>query len=282
MGVLHGGNAGVKTMADVRYGRFASDDISNFYLEAARGRIDGVRVVHKFGLAESIDTADGVVDIWDGVAADVGGKITPYNWIDDGAIDLQISSSSALDVGTEISGQGLDANWDLAEGSVILNGQTPVPIGLQRNRIFRAFNSGPTEHAGVIYVSDLGTATTLGIPDDSSKVRLIIHPESQQTQMALYTVPRGHEMYITHGWANVARVGPSTGQAGVYIFRRTFGGVFRIVHTLNISVAGSSGDHRPYFLPIKFEEKEDIIYRAEVTANGMAVSAGFHALLIKK
>jgi len=62
-----------------RYGRFTSDNITDFYLEASRGRIVDVRTVHKFGLAPSIDTADGLVCIWDGVADDIGGKILAYN-----------------------------------------------------------------------------------------------------------------------------------------------------------------------------------------------------------
>lgn len=270
-------------MADIRYGRFASDDINDFYLEASRGRIDGVSVVHKFGLASNIDTADGIVDVWDGVHENMVSKINPYNWIEGGPVDLQISSSSALDVGNEVTGQGLDENWDLAIGSVILNGQNAVAIGLQRNRIFRAYISGPTETQGIVYVSDLGTALVGGVPTDLTKVRAIIHPDSQQTQMALYTVPAGHEMYVTHGWANIARGGGASVMADCRIFRRSFGGVFRAVHTFSLGSQGASGDHRPYTLPIKFNEKEDLIYRVNsVTANDTAVSAGFHALIIKK
>lgn len=259
-----------------------SEDLAEFYLEASRGNIIKTEVVHKFGLAQSIQSAAGDVDVWDGVHGDLVTNINPYNWIDSGPVDLQISSSSALDVGIEVAGEGLDENWDLARGTVALNGQTAVPIGLQRNRIHRAYNNSGTYLQGIVYVSDLGTALTLGVPDDLTKVRAIIHPGAQQTQMALYTVPRDHELYITHGWANVARANVSSGQAGIVIYRRTFGGVFRTVHTLAISVTGNSGDHRPYTLPIKFDEKEDLIYRANVTANGMAVSAGFHGMLIKK
>ena len=280
-GVSLGDPGGNKIMTDVRYGRYASDDINSFYLEAARGRIDGVTVVHKFGLAQNINTADGESDIWDGMSADLGSNITPYNWIDSGPVDLQISSSSASDVGNEMSGEGLDEDWNLSSGSVILNGQTAVPIGFQRNRIHRAFNSGPTELVGIVYVSDLGTSLTAGVPDDPSKIRAIVHPEAQQTEMALYTVPVGHKLFITQGWANVARENVPSGQAGVKIYRRTFGGVFRKVHTLSLSVAGSSGDQRPYQLPIVFNGKEDLIYKASVSTNGMAVSAGFHGLLIK-
>lgn len=258
------------------------DNLSDFYLEASRGNIVGTEVVHKFGLAQSIDSIDGEVDVWDGAHEGLIAKINPYNWIDSGPVDLQVSSSSGADVGIELAGEGLDENWELARGTVILNGQAAVPIGLQRNRIHRAYNNSGTYLTGIVYVSDSGTALVGGVPQDNTKVRAIIHPAAQQTEMALYTVPAGYELYITHGWANVGRSNVSSGQAGVVIYRRSFGGVFRTVHTLAISVAGSSGDHRPYTIPIKWNEKEDIIYRAQVSSNGMAVSAGFHGVLIRK
>jgi len=258
------------------------DEIVDYNLEVSRGNVLDTEAVHKFGLAQSIASGDGEVDIWDGVNDGLASKITPYNWIDSGPVDLQISSSSTADVGIEIQGEGLDENWDLARGSVVLDGQNAVSIGLQRNRIHRAYNNSGTPLVGIVYVSDAGTTLVAGVPQDDTKIRAIIHPSSQQTQMALYTVPNGHSLYITHGWANVGRSNVSSGQAGVVIYRRSFGGVFRTVHTLAISVSGSSGDHRPYALPLKFEAKEDLIYRANVSANGMAVSAGFHGILIKE
>jgi len=265
-------------MVDVRYGRFASDDIADWYLEASRGRIGGIETIHKFGFATNIDTADGVVDIWDGVNGNLPSKINPYNWID-GPVDIQVSSTSAADVGIEISGEGLDENWLKQSGSATLNGQTPVNVGFQRNRIHRAYTSGPVAAQGIVYVSELGTPTTGGVPDDLSKVYMIMHPESQQTQMAVYTVPIDSNLYITHGWANLSKA--STTEAVVQIFQREQGGVFRNLHTLSLSTAGSSGDHRPYIVPLKIKGGTDLVYRAQVFSNNSAVSAGFHGLLIK-
>lgn len=260
---------------------FVMPATGEFYLQAARGRLEGVIPVHKFGLATDIDTADGEVDIWDGVRTGLPSKITPYNWIDT-PTDLQVSSTSVNDVGVELMGEGLDENWNIASGSLTLNGQTPVQVGQLRRRIHRGWVSGSQAAEGIIYVSDLGTATVGGVPSDSTKVRLIIHPDSQQTQMALYTVPAGYDLYIVNAWCNIAREIVATGQAGIRIYRREQGGVFRTVHTLSISVGGSSGDHRPYTVPIRFKEKEDLIYRATASTNDLGVSAGFHGLLIKR
>lgn len=270
----------VGTSGDVRYGRHTADELTDYYLEAARGRISGVRVVHKFGLAADIDAADGEVDIWDGMHEGIA-NITPYNWINGAPIDIQVSSSSALDVGVMISGEGLDENWVLQEGTATLNGQTPVPVGFQRRRIHRAYVSGSQAAVGDIYISDAGTPLVGGIPTDRSKIRAILHPDSQQTQMAIYTVPAGYDLFITHGWANVARIGPAAGLAGVRIYQRKFGGVFRVLHSLSLAITGSTGDPRPYTIPLRLTEKTDLIYRASVSANGMSVSAGFHGLLIR-
>jgi hypothetical protein len=269
-------------MSGALWGR-NEDNLSNFYLEAARGQIVDTFTIHKFGLATGVDTGDPPVDVWDGLHDDLGFKVGTYNWIDDGPVDLQVSSSSTADTGILLEGQGLDENWDLQTGTVTIQGQTPVPIGLQRNRVFRAYNKSATPLVGVVYVSDLGSALTAGVPDDKTTIRAIIHPESQQTQMALFTVPRNHELYITHGWASIARGLATAAIADCRIYRRSFGGIFRAVHTFSLATTGNSNDHRPYTIPIKFEEKEDIVYRINsVSTNNLGVSAGFHGVIIKK
>ena len=266
-------------MTERRYSRGASDDITNFYLEAARGRVEGCYTVHKFGYAEDVDIADGVVDVWDGVANDIAGKVNPYNWIEGGPVFLQISSTSIADVGVQVSGEGLDENWQRATGTATLNGQTPVEVSAQRNRIHIVWVSGPVAAVGTIYISDLGTPVVAGVPTDSTKIRAIVHPHAQQTQMAVYTVPDGHSMLISHGWAHLSK--QSTTEAIITIYRREFGGVFRVVHTLALQTSGNSGDHRPYAIPIKFNGKEDIVYKAQVFSNSNSISAGFHAVVIK-
>lgn len=262
-----------RTLYDRDYGI-----ISDYYLEASRGTINDVSVVHKFGLAESIDTADGQVDIWDGCAADIGGKITDYNWIDS-PVYLQVSSSDDADAGVTFSVQGLDQDWNLITVEITCGGTSGVTIpGVQWRRVFRAYNSGSVDMTGSLFISDNGSALVGGIPTDTTTVRAIVHAHGQQTQMALYTVPAGYDMFITHGWANISKA--TTAEALVEIYRRAENGVFRIVHTFALQTSGSSGDHRPYQIPLKFSEKEDIIYRATVYTNGVAISAGFHALLI--
>lgn len=253
-----------------------------FWVAAARGRLEGVKAVHKFGLATNIQTGNTPVDVWDGVHGNLTTQINPYNWLD-APVDIQVSSSSALDVGNEITGEGLDENWMLATGSVLLTGQTPVLAGLQRRRIFRGYTSGPTETVGIVFVSEAGTAVVGGVPTDPTKIYAIIHPGSQQTQMGLYTVPEDHELLITHGWGNIAKDGGVAVNAACTIKRRDFGGVFRTLHSFSLGTNGNTGDHRPYSIPLLLKAKTDLVYRVEdVSANGASIAAGFHGILIKK
>lgn len=250
---------------------------SPYYLDAVRGLVPGTLAVHKFGVAEDINTSEGFVDIWDGTADDIGGKITDYNWADSAVIG-QISSTVAGDTQT-ISIQGLDTNWDLVVQEVTLNGQTGVALTTPLRRFFRAYNVGSIEFTGFIYISETGTTLSGGRPTNDTKVFGIVHPENQQTEMALFTVPAGYSLYITQGWCHISK--SSTTEAIIKIMRRDFEGVFRSLHTLALQTSGSSGDQRPYPVPLRLNEKTDIIYKAQVFSNSTSVSAGFHGILIE-
>jgi len=235
--------------------------MGDYYLEVARGYIPNSFAIHKFGLAEDIDT-----------------KISNYNWIDGGAIALQISSTAPADIGVPIQIQGLDENWDLKSVTVVLNGQSPVTIDGVWNRVFRGYNTGSSEFTGFIYVSDDGEGLTGGVAPPLT-VRAIIHPENQQTQMAIFTVPEDYSLFITHGWASTTR--KQAGAVVVQIFRRDFGGVFRVLHTLALNTSGTNSDHRPYQVPLRLNAKSDIIYRVTtISDNNIGVSCGFHAVLL--
>lgn len=253
------------------------DKISNYYLEAARGNLLDTSVMHKFGNAEDVDTADGLVNIWDGVSSSLAGdKIPTYTYSTVADID-SISSSDDADA-VDIEVQGLDTNWKLVTQTVTLTGRTAATLTTPLVRAFRMINRGATDAAGTVYLHTNGAALTLGVPDAGSTVRAIIKDGDNQTQMALYTVSAGYTMFITAGWANLAK--KTAAAADIKIRVRESGGVFRVAHTLSLDSAGSSGDHRPYAIPISFPEKTDIEYLTAVSANDVSVSAGFHALLI--
>lgn len=259
--------------------RFEIPVREDFYVAAARGKLTGVKTIHKFGLAPDIDTADGQAHIWNGCDATLpGGKIVQHTYSTTADID-QLSSTNTGDT-QDITIEGLDGNYNPVIQTVTLTGQTPVTLPTPLLRACRMYNDGTSPLAGYVYLTINGTVLTTGYTSDGTKVRSIITLGDEQTQQSCYTVPAGYDLYITHAWSNIAKK-----QATAVVlrtFRRDPGGVFRIKNTVSLHTTGNTGNPRPYHLPIKVEEKEDLAYTADVSANDSAVSNGFHGLLIKK
>lgn len=251
---------------------------SQYYLEVARGNVLDSIAVHKFGAAADIDDGDGDAIVWDGCCEDLAGpKIPEYTFST--TADISLLTSSDITDNADIEIQGLDASWNLVTQVVTLNGQTDVALPTPLLRAFRMINRGSSDVAGTVYLRTSPTGATGGIPDTSTSVRAIIKDGDNQTQMAIYTVPAGYNLYITHGWASMTR--RLAGSAVIKIKRRDEGGVFRVLHTLALNTAGTSSDHRPYTIPLKLPAKTDIIYTVPAVSNdNIGISAGFHGVLI--
>ncbi len=110
-----------------------------------------------------------------------------------------VSSSSANDTsgGTganTILIQGLDEDYNEIEETVVLNGQTQVATQLSYLRAYRSYvtlaGSAGTS-GGTIYIASSGA--TGGVPDGTVYASLSL---GNQTQIAAYTVPAGHTLYI--------------------------------------------------------------------------------------
>lgn len=252
--------------------------MGDYYLEVARGYIPGAITIHKFGLAEDVDTIDPPATVWDGCNTGLGiAKIPQYTYSTTADIDTITSSDIADAIDIEV--QGLDANWNLTVQTITLTGQLEVLLPIPLLRVFRVKNVGSVDLIGDVYVRTTGSGATAGLPADPASVRAIIHAEDNQTQMAIFTVPMGYSLFITHGWASLARRNAT--EAVIKIYQRSFGGVFRVLHTLALSSSGSNNDHRPYQVPIELPEKTDITYAVtSVSANDTGVSAGFHGVLL--
>lgn len=250
----------------------------------ARGLVEGSYTMHKFGNASDVDAADVPAVIWDGTCAIIPYKIANYTYSTSADIDT-LSSSNAGDTTQLIEVQGLDANWNLKIQTIQLNGQNAVILPVPLIRVFRMFNKGSTNIAGTVYLATSGRPATAGVPNaPGTTVRAIIKDGDNTTQMALYSVPKGYSAYITAGWANLSKLGAPASPASVQVqvYQRSFGGVFRVIHTLALNTNGSSGDHRPYTIPLLLPEKTDIVYKVlSTSADNLGVSAGFHAMIIR-
>ena len=243
-------------------------------------RIGNAFTVHKFGNAASIDSGDPPCTIWDGCCEALSiPKIANYTYSSSANI-TDISSSSPADT-QPIEVQGLDANWNLTLQTIVLQGTATVTLETPLIRVFRMINRGSVNGDGDVFLTTTGAARTDGKPTVGSTVRAIIKMGDNQTQMALFTVPEGYTMFIDHAWSSLSRTN-SGSSVRMQIFRREFGGVFRVVHTMSLVSEGSNSDHRPYTTPIPFKSREDIIYKVTyANTNNMGCSAGFHAYLLE-
>jgi len=241
-----------------------------FELQVARRQIAWHYTVHKFGFNSDID--DTLETVWA-----QGGL---YSYLA-AATQLSVSSSSANDTsaGTgarTVTLSGLDANYAEISETVTLNGQTAVTTTNSYLRIFRmVVNSAGSggQNAGVIYA---GTGTvTAGVP--ANKYATIVIGDNQ-TLMAIWTVPANHTAYLLQTDVTVA-----TTQNNKYctasLVARPFGEVFQVKDRF---VKAESQATLTYSLPLKFEEKTDIEYRAIGDSAGadIAISAAFEIIYI--
>ena len=156
----------------------------------------------------------------------------------------RLSSSDAADT-MDIEVQGLDVNGDFVEQTITLTGQTPVALTTSLWRVFRMQNAdnNPTTGqgqsiAGTVYCFANGT-TTAGVPDNSADVYAIIVDGNNQTQMAVYTIPKGKTGYLINGELGILRTGTTANVEVAYRSRR-FGEAFKIKKTIGLDNAASS------------------------------------------
>jgi hypothetical protein len=241
-----------------------------FELQVARRQIAWHYNVHKFGFNPDID--DSLETVWA-----QGGL---YSYLA-AATQLSISSSSTADTsaGTgarTVTLSGLDADYNEISETVTLNGQTAVTSTNSYLRIYRmvvrSAGSGG-KNAGVIYA---GTGTvTAGVP--ANKYATIAIGDNQ-TLMALWTVPAGHTGYLLQTDVTVATT-QNNKYCTVSLVARPYGEVFQVKDRF---VKAESQTSLTYSVPLKFEEKTDIEYRAIGDSAGadIAISAAFEIIYI--
>lgn len=106
---------------------------------------------------------------------------------------------------------GLDANLDEQEEIIVMNGQSPASGSKIFRRIHRIENVSEQDAQGQIYVGTSTGGWTLGVPNE-----ILGHLDNgyNQSQMVLYTVPRGYRLMFFNGQATTAG---KAGEFGFYI-----------------------------------------------------------------
>lgn len=221
----------------------------------AAGELDGYSAVHKFGVVDDT-VGTGWSTIW--TQGEINGdQLVPWREIGDAGV-VTVTSSLAGDT-TDVTLEGLDANYNFQSETLTLAGTADVVGTKTWHRINRMF---------MVTETNVGIVTaTIGADIVSS-----IKEERGQTLQAFYTVPAGKTAYLTH-----MQVSSNKNQAvEASLFVRPFGGAFRVTggtmlyqmeHTIH------------YSSPIPITEKSDMDFRAIGAANGV-LSASFDLILV--
>jgi hypothetical protein len=244
---------------------------SNFEVEIAKGNIEGVELIGKFGRNPLIQIADPAVDCW------FRGGI--YTGFPDVAEPLEVLSTNANDTAGGTGAQEvtitnlLDANYvQQPPVTVQLNGTTPVSLGPQPYlRCSRAFviNAGSTG-------GNIGQIIVRSTPTPAN-VFAAIGPAYNQTTMAAFTVPADKTLYLTTIIITMSRTNGSNGAAEVSFRIREFGNTaFRSI--LYTDVTNQSPF--TYNQVLSFPSMTDIKVTIDnVSDNATRVSAHFYGQL---
>ena len=239
---------------------------NNDNLEIARGNIDQLTSVNKFGA--NVESANGVLeDVWDG-----GGT---YSFPATALITkLSQTTNQVAMLGANIEVQGLDINWDQVTQTKALDGSnttTAVTLDTPLLRIFR-----------MKVLADVVNDSPIRAHNDAESVDYaIISIGKNQTLMAIYTVPRNKTAYITNYYYDYIRDSVKDPDSVNFILKtadRANGYEFQVKHEVGLPKLASGRQHefKPYY---QVREKTDIKMSAIADGADANVHAGFDIIL---
>ena len=157
-----------------------------FELQVGRGLITNHQLVEIFGYSTQIGgTALG--PLWEGLSQSGG----TYTYPSSAGVVVLLSASGATDAGLIIQVNGLDSSYNLLSESVTLNGSGTATT---TNSFFRI--------NGMFVTNGVNAGNITG------KIATVLYAQINgsvgQTQMSLYTVPKGYTFYLTYVQANAS------------------------------------------------------------------------------
>ena len=227
---------------------------SNVIISA--GGLEGYSGVHKYGAVYGTALST-FSTVW--TAADTSATAL-YPWTHSaGTLSVVSSGSGASSDTSDVTIQGLDANYNFVEETLTLTGTTPVVGSTSFTRVNRAFMNTAT-NVGKIQASIGGTVVTE------------IGAGFGQTLQCFYTIPAGKTGYMT----NINASASKNQATDLFLFQRPFGGAFRVASTLSLN---QSNQAIVFTVPLKFTEKTDIDLRVQGSGNA-TISADFTIILV--
>jgi len=275
--VLEGGTGILKKLmatksAENIYSLIKTD--MDFKLAVTMGLVEGYSVIDKFGFNKVITTTTDPEDVWE------GGGLYAYD-TDGTAPIVSLASDDAADT-MDISIDGLDINGDAVNQIITLTGTTRVALTTALWRVFRMENEGSTSLSGTAFCYT-GTGTVPSIGD--AEVRALVDDGNNQTQMAMYTVPKGYVGFLHYGELGMEFTGgASSGNdfANINYNSRRFGKIFKIKKTINIMSQGTSFYQETRRFPDIIPELTDIKFTIKEVSATMGITGAFDILLVEK
>ena len=242
-----------------------------YELQVSKGQVAGASSLYKFGYNPDINGTEETV--W----SQGGDVVWPA-----AAFTAFISSSSTADTSAGTGAQtvtveGLDENYAVQSVTVSMNGQAQVQIGdasgwIRINRAFVATAGSGGTAAGTVYIAATGVSS--GVPTGTIYASIT---DGNQTQMAVYTVPASHTLYLDD-LIFTAAISQANNYATVKLNTRDFGSnVFR---TKFINVLQSNELVIDFEFPLAIPEKTDIECRAVTSNTNNQIGASFQGVLI--
>ncbi len=241
---------------------------SNFNLEIARGNVEGMSAVNKFGRNSNI-AANSTEDIWSGSALYV---------FPDTALMTSISQTTdqAAMRGGTIEVQGLDSSWDKVTQNVILDAADTTTVVTLDTALIRCYRMKVLED---IIASSPIRVHNAGETQDYA----IIGANENQTLMAIWTVANGFTAYITRIYASL---NPATNQdptsMNIRLWVRDNDNMYerQIKHVMGLHPTGTSYWHHQFDTPVKVTQKSDIYIDGTTVGKAADISAGFDVTVV--
>lgn len=238
----------------------------------AEGRIEGYSIVNKFGRNTDISTGTVPEGVWGG-----GGTYTGWATA---AETIQVLSSSANDTAAgsgarTIRVTGLDANYNVQNETLTLNGTTPVTstntfIRVHTAQITTSGSSNTAFNAGTITVRQSTT---------TANVFLSMAIGTNQTNCSAYTVPAGYTGYMRH-ITGAIRGGSNANMNGAVYVKANGTAAPRLRRPFTINSSFVLFD--VIYGGLVFTEKTDIILRITAcSGNSIEVVGGYDLILVK-
>ncbi len=232
-----------------------------FELQVSRGQIAGHTALNIFGFSATVGSS-ALGPAWEGLTLSGGAYAYPSV-----AAPLVLVSDSTSDTSAlSVQIQGLDANFNPLVETIAMNGTTNV-----------------TTTGSFLRINLMTTTNGLNVGNITAKISSTTYAKINagigQTQMSIYTVPKGYTFYLSYIQAD-ASIGFTSSNFMKYV-EYNKDNVTGEVNVLNQTTFTQSLNI-PYTCPIPHTEKTDIQF--EIVANsGSPFSCNIYAggILIK-